>query len=281
MRRLFFVAALVWSTAVSGAVFERFLDPTVPQDRAILGFLELEKQGKATANDLAELAVLLVQKGFPQDAETYLRKALRFDPKNVEARFRLGLVLQRLGKDRAAAREYRKVVKARPGYAEAQFMLGLALERAGHRRAAVKAYAKAYKHNPQLADRAKNPLVLDSKLQTQAQLLRYRREVVGATLQLKPVDPAAVQRMMLAKRPAPPVPAKEKAPPPAPAPKPQATPGSEQRQPPPGAPAPPAPAPALSQKARGNDARSEDSPPGAPPLFLPLGNASGTAKLRR
>jgi len=284
MRKLLVAVAFVWAGLAFGAVFERFLDPNVPRDKAILGYLELEKQGKATATDLAELAVLLVEKGFPQDGERYLRKALRLDPKNVEARFRLGLVLQRLGKDRAAVREYRKVVKARPGYAEAQFMLALALERSGRRHAAVQAYAKAYKHNPQLADPARNPLLLDSKLQTQAQLLRYRREVAGATLQLKPIDPAAVQRMMLARPPAPQVPTKGKEPAPPSAPKPQATPVPERPGPGPQAPkaplAPPPPPPSQQAAPQGKSP-SEDPAPGPPPLLLPLGNASGTAKLRR
>lgn len=194
---------LVAAVSSWAAVFERFLDPNVPRDRAILNYLELEKQGRATSNDLAELAVLLVEKGFPQDGERYLRKALKLDRKNVEARYRLGLVLQRLGKDRQAAREYRRVVKARPGFAEAQFMLGLALERSGQRRAAIRAYAKAYKHNPDLADPAKNPLVLDSGLQTQAQLRRYQREVTGATLKVRPLNPQTVRQMMLAKPPEP------------------------------------------------------------------------------
>lgn len=213
MRKVLCLALVLCVAESWAAVFERFLDPNVPRDRAILSYLELEKQGKATSNDLAELAVLLVEKGFPQDGETYLRKALKLDRKNVETRYRLGLVLQRLGRNWAAAREYKRVIKARPGFAEAQFMLGLALERSGHRRAAVKAFAKAYKHNPALADPARNPLVLDSKLQTQAQLLRYGREVTSSTLKLQPLDPQAVKRMMLAKPPAP-SPAPE--PPPAP-----------------------------------------------------------------
>lgn len=203
MRKLLCVLGVFWAGVSGAAVFERFLDPSVPRDRAILNYLELEKRGKAGSNDLAELAVLLVEKGFPQDGETYLRKALRLDKENVEARYRLGLVLQRLGRHGAAAREYKRVIKARPGFAEAQFMLGLALERSGHRRAAVKAYAKAYKHNPALADPAKNPLLLDSKLQTQAQLVRYQREVTSSTLKLQPLDPQAVKRMMLAKPPSP------------------------------------------------------------------------------
>ncbi|MGQ9496227.1 MAG: tetratricopeptide repeat protein [Thermoanaerobaculaceae bacterium] len=206
----------LWATGAAAAVFERFLNPARPEDRAILNYLELERQGRAQSNDLAELAVLLVKKGFPKDAEDYLRKALKMEKGNVEARYRLGLVLQRLGQDRAAAREYRRVIKARPGFAEAQFMLALALERCGRRRAAVAAYVKAYKHDPRLADPAVNPLVLDSKLQTQARLLHYRQMVTQATLNLKPLDEEALRRMMLAKRSSPPPPSESKQTPPLP-----------------------------------------------------------------
>lgn len=274
MKRLLCLLAVLWSGVSGAAVFERFLNPNVPRDRAILNYLELEKQGKATSNDFAELAVLLVEKGFPQDGETYLRKALAADKKNVEARYRLGLVLQRLGRDWAAAREYRRVVKERPGFAEAQFMLGLALERSGHRRAAVRAYAKAYKHNPALADPAKNPLVLDSKLQTQAQLLRYRREVTSVTLKLQPLDPQAVKRMMLVRVTLPPE-------------RPETTPEVKGK--------PPAPSPTVSptvpKKAtsapppEATDISEADLPAGATPPsqkpLLPLENASRPPKLRR
>lgn len=196
----------LWATGAPGAVFERFLNPARPEDRAILNYLELERQKRAQSNDLAELAVLLVKKGFPKDGMAYLKKALQMEKGNVEARYRLGLVLQRLGQDRAAAREYRRVIKARPGFAEAQFMLALALERSGRRRAALAAYVKAYKHNPRLADPAANPLVLDSNLQTQAALLHYRQMVTHSTLDLKPLDEQALRRMMLAKPSFPPPP---------------------------------------------------------------------------
>lgn len=273
MRKVLCLLGVLWAGVSGAAVFERFLDPNVPRDRAILGYLQLEKEGKAKSNDLAELAVLLVEKGFPQDGEAYLRKALKLDKNNVEARYRLGLVFQRLGRHWAAAREYKRVIKARPGFAEAQFMLGLALERSGHRRAAIKAYAKAYKHNPALADAAKNPLVLDSKLQTQAQLVRYRRDVASATLKLQPLDPQAVRQMMLVKPPAtPPVPQ------PAPAPSdkgqslqlvPPAKPDHET----PGAKFSPPPSPAAAPT------EEADVAPQRP--LLPLGNASRPLRLRR
>lgn len=286
MRKVLVSGLLVLATSSFAAVFERFLDPNVPRDRAILNYLDLEKQGKASSNDLAELAVLLVEKGFPQDGERYLRRALKLDRKNVEARYRLGLVLQRLGEDGAAARQYRRVVKARPGFAEAQFMLALALERCGQRRAAIRAYAKAYKHNPDLANPAKNPLVLDSKLQTQAQLQRYRQEVASSTLKVQPLDPQAVRQMMLAKPTQPESPPSlppkgvpKAAPTPLPSPSSKAEPGNtgalalpaetEASEP---APQPPSPQPTPSTR------RHE---PGPQRPLLPIGNASRPLHPRR
>jgi hypothetical protein len=198
-RAVFTVCALVLAVLASAAVFERYLSPDKPADRAILAYFELAKAGKATSRDLAELGVLLLDKGFPDDAEHYLRQALKVDKHNFEAAYRLGLVLQRMGRDKDAVRQYRSVVKQRPGHAYARFMLALAEERSGRHRAAIKDYAKAYRFQPELADPARNPLVLDSDLQTQAGLLHYRDARLAATLKVDAIDPEAVKRMMEAK----------------------------------------------------------------------------------
>ncbi|HPC83370.1 MAG TPA: hypothetical protein P5234_08360 [Thermoanaerobaculaceae bacterium] len=200
MKRWCAIAVLVGLAAGAQArVFERFLSPDRPADRAIMAYLELEKSGQATSMDLAELAVLLVNKGFPKDAEEYLRAALKKDRHNHEAAFRLGLVLQRQGRDAAACRFYRRTLKERPGHGPARFMLALAEECSGRTRAAIRDYKRAYRHAPDLADPAKNPLVLDSRLQTQALIEHYRDTVARATYHVLPIDAKAVQQMMLAR----------------------------------------------------------------------------------
>jgi len=214
VRRLAVVVVTVFVAAVAGAaVFERFLSQDRPEDRAILAYMAVDEAGKATSDDLADLGVLLLNKGFPQDAERYLERAVKLDKENAEARYRLGLVLQRQGKYRQAIKQYRKVAKLRPGHAYSRFMLALAEERAGHRDAAVYDYAKAYKHAPELADPAKNPLVLDSSLQLEAQLLRYRREVESDTIDVGAINPEAIREMMAVRPPAaaPPAPAEAQA----------------------------------------------------------------------
>ncbi|OYW06198.1 MAG: hypothetical protein B7Z61_03455 [Acidobacteria bacterium 37-71-11] len=165
---------LILATAASGSVFERFLSPDRPADRAIMSYLALAKSGHASSMDLADLGVLIFEKGFPGDAEDYLRAALKLDKHNYEAAYRLGLVLQRQGRNREAVRYYKMTLKQRRGYAEARFMLAMAEERCGRREAAIRDYAKAYRYAPQLADPKKNPLVYDSHLQTEAVLRHYQ-----------------------------------------------------------------------------------------------------------
>jgi hypothetical protein len=202
MKRLMFgIVGLVVAASASGAVFERFLSPDQPKDRVIMEYMALEKAGKATSMDLANMGVLILEKGFPHDAERYLRKALKADKHNYEAAYRLGLVLQREGRDREAVRYYKRTVKERPGYAEARFMLALAEERCGRRNAAIHDYVRAYRHNPGLANPDINPLVYDSRLQTEAMLGHYEETVVSSTLTVTEVDPAAVRRMMEALAP--------------------------------------------------------------------------------
>ena len=195
-RALLAVAILVFAMTVRGSVFERFLSPDRPGDRAIIGYLQLVKSGRASSMDLANLGVLILEKGFPGDAEDYLLAALKLDKHNYEAAYRLGLVLQREGRDREAVRYYKMTVKQRPGYTQALFMLALAEERCGRREDAIHDFAKAYRHAPELANPKKNPLVYDSNLQTEANLRHYEEEVRTTTFEVTEIDPAAIQRMM-------------------------------------------------------------------------------------
>jgi hypothetical protein len=204
------VAIMGLAAAVGGSVFERFLSPDRPADRVIMKYLELAKSGKASSMELADLGVLILEKGFPGDAIDYLEAALKLDKHNYEAAYRLGLVLQREGKDREAARYYKKTLKERPGYAQARFMLALAEERCGERQAAIYDYAKAYRYAPELANPLKNPLVYDSNLQTESMLRHYSEAVRTSTLKVTEIDPNAIRRMMEALPPPTPPPADAK-----------------------------------------------------------------------
>jgi tetratricopeptide (TPR) repeat protein len=238
------LAAPVWSSDLAAA-----LSPDRPQDRAILAYLELAEAEKATASDLTELGVLLTEKGLLADAEHWLREAVKADKHLFAARYRLGLVQQRQGKCDDAAKTFARALDEQPDDPYATFMLALTKERCGQASAAISDFARAYRLLPELASPEKNPLVLDSKVQLEANLQYYRETVTARTMPVTALDPAAVKAMMSA-RPAPPVatpPADPTVPPaetiPAPAPAaavvpPAATPGPTPRPGAPGAPAP-------------------------------------------
>jgi tetratricopeptide (TPR) repeat protein len=161
-----------------------------------MNYMALEKAGKATSSDLANLGVLIFEKGFPRDAEHYLRQALKLDGDNYEAAYRLGLVLQHQGHDFKAMWYYKKTLRARPGYAQARFMLALAEERCGLRSAAIDDYMRAYRRAPDLANAELNPLVYDSDVQTEVAIRYYQQTVTASTLKVTPIDPASVRQMM-------------------------------------------------------------------------------------
>jgi tetratricopeptide (TPR) repeat protein len=197
MRRLLLgVVVLTLAASAPAMVFERFLSPERPADRAIMKYMALERAGKATSSDLANLGVLIFEKGFPRDAEHYLRQALKLDEDNYEAAYRLGLVLQHQGHDLKAMWYYKKTLRARPGYAQARFMLALAEERCGLRSAAIDDYMRAYRRAPDLANAELNPLVYDSDVQTEVAIRYYQQTVTASTLKVTPIDPASVRQMM-------------------------------------------------------------------------------------
>lgn len=190
------LAALALVAASAQAVdFERYLKPEDPTDRAILNFVALDKEGKASSNDLADLGVLLVQRGYVDEAKGYLKRSLKLKPDNYQAAFRLGLLYQRQGHDRKAIHYYKRAAKSPPAYGPAYFMMAMAEERLGRRDAAISDYARAYRSAPELSRPASNPLVLNSRLQTEALLRFYPIQVRWDSFVLTPIDPELVQEM--------------------------------------------------------------------------------------
>ena len=204
MRRLALgLLVAVLATSVAGDDLESTLSPDRPQDRAILGYLELAKAETATAADLTELGVLLAERDRLADAAHWLRKAVKVDKHSFAAWYRLGLVEQRQGYSQDAAQTFARALQERPEDAYARFMLALAEERCGSNDAAIADYALAFRALPELANPRHNPLVLDSSLQTEASLRYYKETVTARTMPLTALDPAAVKAMM-AVRPPPP-----------------------------------------------------------------------------
>ena len=121
-----------------------------------------------------ELGTLLVQKGFPKDAEREFERAINLDGSYHEAWYNLGLVRAARGDEGGARRAYMAAVDHKPGHALALFQLGLIEEKLKHVDRAVDLYAKAIRINPKLLDVAVNPRVLDTELIHLALLRNYQ-----------------------------------------------------------------------------------------------------------
>jgi len=218
MRRLAIaVLGAALATAAIGGDLKSTLSQDRPQDRAILRYLERAEAKTATAAELADLGVLLAAGGHLEDAEHWLREAVKADKHSFPARYRLGLVQQRLGKSSDAAKSFARALEDKPDDPYARFMLAFARERCGSVHGAISDYAQAYAIMPALANAEINPLVLDSKVQVPANLEAYQKRTAAGSFPVSAVDPAAVKAMMAVRPPATPTPAPAAAAAPAPA----------------------------------------------------------------
>lgn len=122
------------------------------------------------------LGALLIEKGFPKDAEREFERAIDSDRKYFQAWYNLGLVRAAQGDDLGARRAFSNTIDVRPGHSHALFQLGLIEEKRHHTDRAVHLYAKAFKINPSLLRVEANPRILDSKLTHLALLKMYPSE---------------------------------------------------------------------------------------------------------
>jgi tetratricopeptide (TPR) repeat protein len=125
-----------------------------------------------------DLGSLLVQKGFPKDAEREFERAIDGDSRFYPAWYNLGLVRASQGDHSGASRAFRKTVRLRKGHGPALFQLGLMAEKRGNSSDAIAYYAKAFRHNRELLDVRHNPRLIDSKLIPLALLENYNRDHV-------------------------------------------------------------------------------------------------------
>ncbi|MEA2569958.1 MAG: protein O-mannosyl-transferase [Acidobacteriota bacterium] len=145
--------------------YAKYLNPPASQlDAAIQRDLDQLRANPHSAHVHNDLGQLLVQKGFPKDAEVEFHRAVADDKRFYPAWYNLGL-LQSAHDDFSGARSsFKETVDLKPGHANALFQLGLMEERRHNSDAAVHYYVKALSINHQLLDVRVNPRVLDSKL---------------------------------------------------------------------------------------------------------------------
>lgn len=216
--------------------YAKYLTTGSPLDAQITRTLEGLRADERNAQLHNELGALLVQKGFPKDAERELERAVNLDKRFYPAWYNLGLVRASRGDEGGARRAFARTVHYKPGHAMALFQLGLIEEKLKHTDRAIELYAKALSINPTLIEPSVNPRILDTRLVARALILMYAKEHAKESMQFhgvsaprRPVQPAAA--------PAPPAPPAQIVPPAAPATTPAPQPA---RRPAAATPAPPA-----------------------------------------
>ncbi|HET7437241.1 MAG TPA: tetratricopeptide repeat protein [Thermoanaerobaculia bacterium] len=173
-RLLVFAAALVSLTACSlhrgenpyekPPFYSKYLNTGSALDAQIQKTLDGLRANPNAASLHNQLGMLLVQKGFPKDAERELERAVNADGKFYPGWYNLGLVRAANENWSGARFALHRAISIKPGYSQALFQLGLLEEKGGNPSEAVALYAKAFSINRSLLDVRVNPRLLDSKL---------------------------------------------------------------------------------------------------------------------
>jgi hypothetical protein len=171
--------------------YAKYLTTGSTLDANITRTLESLRQSPDSAQLHNTLGALLVEKGFPKDAEREFERAVDADGKFYPAWYNLGLVRTAHGDELGARRAFRRTVDLKPGHSQALFQLGLVEEKRHHTDRAVNLYAKAFTINPNLLRVDANPRILDSKLSHLALLKMYPAEHSRRTMQFQGMPPVA------------------------------------------------------------------------------------------
>lgn len=251
--------------------YAKYLDGSSPLDVRIQQTLDGLQANPQAASLHNELGALLVQKGFPKDAEREFERAIDSDRKFYPAWYNLGLARAAAGEETSARTAFRRTVRLKPGHPAALFQLGLIEEKAGNTTRAIDYYAKALKHNPKMLDVRVNPGVVNSRLIHRALIKLYPRRHAEQSMRFQPAPPGYVDRVIEAPSPQPkPEEIITPAPPPT-------DPAVQPTPPPPGA---ASASRAVSDVRRPSRPADVDAPP--PPPVQPLDlvpNASAAASL--
>jgi hypothetical protein len=210
MKRLLIIAAATLAATGCAAVrdlrtdknpyekpfYAKYLNTGSAVDAQILRTLDALREDASAPELHNALGALLIEKGFPKDAEREFERAIDQRGRYYPAWYNLGLVRASLGDNVGARRAFSRTVTLKPGHAAALFQLGLIEEKRAHIDRAIDLYAKAFTINPALMQVDVNPRVLDTHLAHLALLkayptthARYSMQFQEATAVPAPVRP--------------------------------------------------------------------------------------------
>ena len=198
--------------------YAKYLTSGTNLDAQINRTLEGLRANEKNAQLHNELGALLVQKGFPKDAEVEFERAINLDKTYYQAWYTLGLVRAARGDEGGARRAFERTVRYKPGHPMGLFQLGLIEEKMLHTDRAIELYAKALAINPALIEPDVNPRVLDTKLIHRVLIAMYGKEHARETMQFQGVSGPAPRKAAAAPpAPSPEAPPAQIVPPTAPA----------------------------------------------------------------
>ena len=205
MKRLLIIAAAALSTAACGGIrdlrtddapydnpfYAKYLNTGSTLDAQISQTLAALRQNPNSPELHNALGALLIDKGFPKDAEREFERSVNANRKFYPAWYNLGLVRAASGDGLGARRAFSRTVDLKPGHAPALFQLGLVEEKNHHSDRAIRLYAKAFSINPLLMRVDVNPRILDSKLTHLALIKMYPTEHSRRSMQFQGVASTA------------------------------------------------------------------------------------------
>ena len=168
--------------AAARDVYKSFLDPAIPQHRAILDTLERLKADPKDPGLHNDLGCLIARDGFWRDALREFDTAADLDRKDAHPLFNAGLVYAYKGEWGGARRKFAAASRRDPGNWPAWWMLGFAEERLGNTGAAVEAYKVSVRFDTSLFDVARNAFAAETLLKSRVLLETYSKRRIRTAM---------------------------------------------------------------------------------------------------
>ncbi|HEX7191135.1 MAG TPA: tetratricopeptide repeat protein [Thermoanaerobaculia bacterium] len=187
--------------AYANPFYAKYLSPGNPLDASIQRDIDILRGNPHSAVTHNDLGQLLVQKGFPKDAEVEFERAVDADNHFYPAWYNLGMARESRGDYIGARVAFSRTLHYKPGDSWALFQAGLLDEQRGDIESAIDHYAKAILRNHALLDVKVNPRVLDSKLIHLALIRAYPNEHARDTMLFQGTPPGYAQPQTPQKNP--------------------------------------------------------------------------------